>query len=126
MVEALQVELSISQLFWRFWPEDASVTLPLPVLPEFTDMRALCANIVQPERPAQQHAQRPSRAHLRRFNNVLSETRRIPEQTRAVFGDFKTDVLDEGRHAALRTAEQAFPRLENEVERILVSILLPV
>lgn len=62
------------------------------------------------------------------FNNMLSETRRIPEQTRSVFYDFITDpdVLDEGCHAALRTAEQAFTRLENDVEHILAQLVLQI
>ena len=60
------------------------------------------------------------------FNNALSETRRIPEQTSTVFGDFKTDALDEGCHAALQTAEQAFTRLENEVERILAVLAVQI
>lgn len=60
------------------------------------------------------------------FHNVLSETRRIPEQTRTVFHDFCADVHaldDEGCLAALKTGEQAFVRLENEVERILVGVV---
>lgn len=60
------------------------------------------------------------------FNNILSETRRIPEQTRTVFHDFITDALDEGCHAALRTAEQAFTRLETEVERTLAALVLQI
>ena len=60
------------------------------------------------------------------FNNVLSETRRIPEQMRTVFHDFVTDMLDEGCHAALRTAEEAFVRLENDVERLLAEIVLQI
>lgn len=60
------------------------------------------------------------------FNNVLSETRRIPEQTRTVFHDFITDALDEGCHAALHTTEQAFTHLENNVERILAQLVLQI
>lgn len=36
------------------------------------------------------------------------------------------DALDEGFCAALRTAEQAFTRLENAVERILVQLVLQI
>lgn len=60
------------------------------------------------------------------FNNALSETRRIPEQARTVFHDFITDALDEGCRAALQTAEQAFTRLETEVERILAAFVLQI
>ncbi|KAF9242817.1 kinase-like domain-containing protein [Melanogaster broomeanus] len=90
----------IPQFFWRFWLSDADPT---------------------------KHTLDDHRVHIYDvFNNVLSETRRIPEQTRTVFQDFITDAVDEGCLSALRTAEQAFTRLENEVERILADLVLKI
>ena len=57
------------------------------------------------------------------FNNVLSETRRIPKQTNTVFEDFLTDTLDQGCRAAVSVAEKAFTRLEVEAEQILTDLI---
>ncbi|KAF9221082.1 kinase-like protein [Gyrodon lividus] len=90
----------IPQFFWRFWLSDADPT---------------------------KHTLDDHRVHIYDvFNNMLSETRRIPEQTRTVFQDFVTDALDEGCRSAVHTAEQAFTRLENGVERILADLVLKI
>ncbi|KAG8215780.1 kinase-like domain-containing protein [Butyriboletus roseoflavus] len=100
MVDALEVEPYIPQFFWRFWLSDAD---------------------------PRKHTLDDHRVHIYDvFNNVLSETRRIPEQTRTVFHDFITDALDEGCQAALHATEQAFMRLENDVERILAQLALQI
>ncbi|KAH0835653.1 kinase-like domain-containing protein [Lanmaoa asiatica] len=100
MVDIPEVEPYIPQFFWRFWLSDAD---------------------------PRKHTLDDHRVHIYDvFNNILSETRRIPEQTRTVFHDFITDALDEGCHAALHTAEQAFTRLENDVERILAELVLRI
>ncbi|KAN0078207.1 Protein kinase-like domain containing protein [Tylopilus felleus] len=100
MTDAPEVEPYIPHFFWRFWLSDAD---------------------------PHKHTLDDHRVHIYDvFHNVLSETRRIPEQTRTVFHDFCADVHaldDEGCLAALKTAEQAFVRLENEVERILVGVV---
>lgn len=57
------------------------------------------------------------------FNNTLSETRRIPEQTKTIFQDFLTDTSDEESCSTAHDAEQAFTLLENEVERILTDLV---
>ena len=116
MTDILDVEPYIPQFFWRFWLSDAYVfsfcpppRFPTPHVPSFRDPR--------------KHTLDDHRVHTYDvFNNVLSETRRIPEQTCTVFHDFVSDTLDEGCHSALRTAEQAFVRLENEVERVLAEL----
>ncbi|KAF8120541.1 kinase-like domain-containing protein [Boletus edulis] len=100
MVDTPEVEPYIPQFFWRFWLSDAD-----PHKHTLDDHRVHIFDV---------------------FNNVLTETRRIPEQTRTVFHDFMTDALDEGCHAALRTAEQAFTCLETEVERILAALVLQI
>ncbi|EIW77962.1 kinase-like protein [Coniophora puteana RWD-64-598 SS2] len=60
------------------------------------------------------------------FQNLLSETRRAPECTRTVFAAFDTGTLDDGCKAALKTAEEAFYRLENAAERIIEDIVAGV
>ncbi|KAH7922434.1 hypothetical protein BV22DRAFT_658936 [Leucogyrophana mollusca] len=90
----------IPQFFWRFWLSDAD-----PLKHSLDDHRVHIYDV---------------------YNNVLSETRRIPEQLRTVFQDFNTGALDEGCRAALRTAEQAFTRLESEAERILGELVIKI
>lgn len=46
------------------------------------------------------------------LNNALSETCRVPEQTRTVFQGFLSDALDEGCCSAVCAAEQVFMRPE--------------
>ncbi|KAH7886676.1 kinase-like domain-containing protein [Phlebopus sp. FC_14] len=92
------VQPYVPQFFWRFWLSDAN-----PLKHSLDDHRVHIYDV---------------------FNNVLSETRRIPEQERTVFQDFVTEALDDGCRSAIRTAEQAFTRLENDVERILADIVL--
>ncbi|KAI9459009.1 kinase-like domain-containing protein [Boletus coccyginus] len=100
MINTPEVEPYIPQFFWRFWLSDAD---------------------------PHKHTLDDHRVHIYDvFNNALSETRRIPEQTRTVFHDFTADTLDEGCHAALRTADLAFTRLETEVERILAAFVLQI
>lgn len=57
------------------------------------------------------------------YNNELTETRRVPEQVRTVFHDFDIISLGGGCRSVLHTAEMAFTRLENEVERILSELI---
>lgn len=87
------------QFFWRFWLSDAD---PDPSKHTLDDHRVHIYDV---------------------FNNILSETRRMPEQTDTVFQDFLMDALDEGCRAAVRTAEKVFTRLEVEVERILADLV---
>ncbi|KIJ67231.1 hypothetical protein HYDPIDRAFT_148722 [Hydnomerulius pinastri MD-312] len=100
MVGIIDITPYTPQFFWKFWLADADPT---------------------------KHSLDDHRVHIYDvFNNVLSETRRTPEQARTVFQDFITDGLDEGCRSAVRSAEQAFTRLENEVERILADLVLKV
>ncbi|KAI6108701.1 kinase-like domain-containing protein [Pisolithus croceorrhizus] len=101
MIEpAFDIRPYIPQFFWKFWLSDAD---PDPSKHTLDDHRVHIYDV---------------------FNNILSETRRVPEQTCTAFQDFLTDVLDEGCRSAVCAAEQAFMRLENEVERILADLIL--
>lgn len=118
MVDIPEVEPYIPQFLWRFWLSDAYV-----IWSRFSP-KPLTSTLF---RDPHKHTLDDHRVHIYDvFNNVLTETRRIPEQTRTVFHDLITDALDEGCHAALRTAEQAFTRLETEVERILAALVLQI
>lgn len=116
----LEVEPYIPQFLWRFWLSDAYVSRSSPRNYSAFSFFLYCRD--PHKRTLDDH-----RVHVYDiFNNVLSETRRIPEQTQTVFHDFVTDALDEGCRDALRTAEQAFTRLENDVERILAQLVLQI
>ncbi|KAI6008736.1 kinase-like domain-containing protein [Pisolithus orientalis] len=99
---ATDVHPYIPQFFWKFWLSDADPDSSRRTL---DDHRVHIYDV---------------------FNNTLSETRRVPAQTITVFQDFLSDILDEGCQSAVRAAEQAFMRLENEVERILADLILRV
>ncbi|OAX38704.1 kinase-like protein [Rhizopogon vinicolor AM-OR11-026] len=95
--EAVMVTPYIPQFFWRFWLSDAD-----PSKHTLDDHRVHTYDV---------------------YNNELTETRRVPEQVQTVFHDFDIISLDEGCRSVLRTAEMAFTRLENEVERILSELI---
>ncbi|KAI6012235.1 kinase-like domain-containing protein [Pisolithus marmoratus] len=100
MEPALDVRPYIPQFLWKFWLSDA---YGYPSKHTLDDHRVHIYDV---------------------FNNSLSETRRVPEQTHTVFQDFLADILDEGCRSAVRAAEQAFVRLENAIERILADLIL--
>lgn len=56
------------------------------------------------------------------FTDHLHETRRIP-QSKTIFADFHSANLAEECLAAIKGAEDAFARLETEVETILAAVL---
>ncbi|KAG1764885.1 kinase-like domain-containing protein [Suillus placidus] len=91
--EAVGVTPYIPQFFWRFWLSDAD-----PLKHTLDDHRVHAYDV---------------------YDNELSETRRVPEQVQTIFHNFDIPSLDEGCRSVLHTAEKAFTRLENEVERIL-------
>lgn len=95
--EAVGVTPYVPQLFWRFWLSDVD-----PSKHTLDDHRVHAYDI---------------------YDNELTETRRVPEQVQTIFHNFDIPSLDEGCRSVLRTAEQAFTRLENEVERILSEMI---